>query len=54
MRLGFMVGDDPFGVAGAAEIEQRSGQVHADVDLPVGVGDLVDLLAVRRENRCYG
>ena len=35
--------------AGAAEVGDDADKVHADVDLPVGVGDLVDLLAWHRD-----
>lgn len=33
--------------ARAAEVGQGAGHIAADVDFPVGVGDLVDLLARR-------
>lgn len=42
------ISGDPLLRARAAEVRQRAGQVRADVDFPVRVRDLVDLLAARR------
>ena len=39
------VGGDPLFGAGTTEVGNCAGQIHANVDLPVGVRDLVDLLA---------
>ena len=33
--------------ARATEVRQRASEIHADVDLPVGIGDLVGLFAAR-------
>jgi hypothetical protein len=39
------IGGNPIPGARAAHVKQHSDQIHAHPDLPVRVGDLVDLLA---------
>src|SRR5215211_1763248 len=41
------------GTAGASEVRQRASQIHADVDLAVRVGDLVDRLRSVHESAGY-
>jgi hypothetical protein len=41
------------GTAGASEVCQRASQIHADVDLAVRVGDLVDRLRSVHESAGY-